>query len=278
MLLRIASDLHCEAFVNYPMSKLEELFLPRYVEKDSQSILILAGDISSKPDQLVKFIKTVEGRFKFVIFVSGNHELYRHEWNSWKTNVENLFRENLKKTVYVLDGVGEFRYEDVRFIMSPLWGDGGFTDKERIEIQLSLNDFRLIQVENRFFTVDDMVKLYRENKSDMIKILDEDFSGKTVVVTHHLPSRELVSARFTSKFSDGINGGFVGACDDIFEKYSPALWVHAHTHDSINTKIKNTQVVCNPAGYRGEWCSAYNTFMSIFNDHQIITNPVFIEV
>jgi Icc-related predicted phosphoesterase len=87
--------------------------------------------------------------------------------------------------------------------------------------------------------------------------------GKTVVITHHLPSRRLVSARFWPKDgSDGANGGFVGDCDNIIALHEPNLWIHGHTHDTIDTELWKTRIICNPAGYRGEWASPFNTYMT----------------
>jgi hypothetical protein len=29
----------------------------------------------------------------------------------------------------------------------------------------------------------------------------------------------------------------------------PALWVHGHTHDSLDYRIGDTRIICNPFGY-----------------------------
>ena len=31
----------------------------------------------------------------------------------------------------------------------------------------------------------------------------------------------------------------------------PVLWVHGHTHDSLDYMIEKTRVICNPYGYYG---------------------------
>jgi predicted phosphodiesterase len=75
--------------------------------------------------------------------------------------------------------------------------------------------------------------------------LDEDFEGKTVVVTHHLPSIQSVSERY--KDSD-LSACFASNLDYLFgEKVD--VWIHGHTHDSLDYTVCGTRVICNPRGY-----------------------------
>jgi len=39
--------------------------------------------------------------------------------------------------------------------------------------------------------------------------------------------------------------------EDILRKQSPRLWVHGHTHDSVDYHLGATRVLCNPLGYAG---------------------------
>lgn len=270
MLLRIASDLHLEGFSN-PATTLLNVFLPPD-PRDAAAILILAGDISSSVSQLLEFLKLCEPRFRRVIYVPGNHELYRHNMQKWNADARALFDAQLTNTDTVHTAeVKSTIIDDTQFIFGMLWGDGGPTLSDQANVGWYLNDFRLITMTCdrdgtsfvRRFTVTDMQDLYRKQKETIESILEEPFDGKRVVVTHHLPSRHLVSARFwPGDGSDGANGGFVGACDNILAGDSaPALWVHGHTHDSIDTTLWKTRIVCNPAGYRGEWSTEFNSFM-----------------
>ena len=79
--IRIASDLHLEGFAQRNPETLGIDFLPRD-DRDAESILVLAGDISSIPDQLVNFIQVCQKRFPQVIFVPGNHEYYKHDYKA----------------------------------------------------------------------------------------------------------------------------------------------------------------------------------------------------
>jgi hypothetical protein len=125
-----------------------------------------------------------------------------------------------------------------------------------------------------------MVEEFKKNKAALRAELEKPFDGKTVVVTHHLPSRRLVSARFWPRDgSDGANGGFVGDCENIlaYEELAPDLWIHGHTHDSIDTMLWETRIVCGPAGYRGEWHTPHNSYWSADNGKPCAV-PRFVEL
>jgi calcineurin-like phosphoesterase family protein len=267
--IRIASDLHLEGFVQRNPETLAIDFLPRD-DRDPESILVLAGDISSAPDQLVGFLQVCLQRFPQVIFIAGNHEYYKHDYKAWNSEMSDRFQRYCPGLIYALGAVGYVEIEDVRFIYGTLWGDGGPTLGDEGKVGFYLNDFRLISNGETSrgsaklrFTVQDMKRIYQEQKATIDEYLKMRFSGKTVVITHHLPSRRLVSERFLERDgSDGANGGFVGDCDSILAyDHAPDLWIHGHTHDTIDTKLWETRIICNPCGYRGEWNTKFNTFM-----------------
>ncbi len=283
--IRIASDLHLEGFYGRNEETLAVDFLPKD-ERDSTSVLVLAGDISSVPDQLVRFLDACLQRFADVIYVPGNHEFYKHHMESWQLSMTDRLTELANKHLPLGAGLyfstGDVQQVDiagVRFIFGTLWGDGGPTLEDQAKTGFYLNDFRLIQTgeTRRRFTVQDMQEIFKDSKFDIELALKAN-DMKKVVVTHHLPSRRLVSKRFwPGDGSDGANGGFVGDCDSILAyDHAPALWIHGHTHDTIDTRLWKTRVVCNPAGYRGEWVSPYNSFMRMEGPVRV-TVPKFID-
>ena len=272
--IRVVSDLHLEAFSGRNSETLAIDFVPSH-ENDPDAVLVLAGDISSHPDQLVGFINVLIPRFKKVLFVSGNHEYYRHDYNAWNLEMRDRFAKYSPDLIHSIGEVGEVVIEDVRFIFATLWGDGGVSQKDNFWVDNGLNDFRVIRNGEGRFKVESMILLHKYQKSQIAQKLNVAFDGKTVVVTHHLPSRRLVSARFIPREGgDGINGGFVGDCDNILAyDHAPNIWIHGHTHDTIDTMVWKTRIVCHPAGYRGEWQSQFNSYIS-----NGVVNPKFIEL
>lgn len=266
--VRYASDLHLEAFSN-DSAVLAEKFIERD-DRDSESILVLAGDISSHPPQLVEFITHLRCRFYAVQYVPGNHEYYRHDYDTWNEEM-NIKLNNIEGVTAATDGVTLDEYYDeagndlVRFISCTLWGDGGKSQFERAMVGHYLNDFRLIgfkgqQDEQRNFRVSDMMDIHSVHLLGIEGFLKQKFKGKTIVVTHHLPSYSLCHPRF----GGDANGGFASDSEHLIVMHTPDVWIHGHTHDTIDTKIGETRILCNPRGYRGEWDTQFNTYDAKF--------------
>lgn len=259
MLIRVASDLHLEQFRGRAIEQIELEYLPKD-PRDADSILTLAGDISSDPEQLLNFIKLVESRFKRVVFVPGNHEVYRHDMTVWNKTTQANFTEQLKNTSFAL---GETKCEEingVRFIFCTLWADGGADLMEQGQVGYRLNDFRVIKLNDKRFTVQDMMVIHKKMRQDIEQYLAVHSELKTVVVTHHLPSYRLCHPRFGNE----INGGFASNCDNMIAKTesAPAVWIFGHSHDTQDLMLWKTRMVSNPAGYWGE------TNRSEFNQYQ----------
>lgn len=266
MLIRCHSDLHLEGFYGRDAETLAIDFIPPDI-RDADSLLVLAGDISSHGPQVLDFIEVCRQRFKYVLYIPGNHEFYRHNYDTYSKTLDAeltaRYGNDEQRTVFwSIDKVKCTDIDDVRFVYGTLWGDGGPTLADQAKTGWFLNDFRLIRKSaaaqsqgDRLFTVSDMIEIYKEQRADIDYALNFIGPAKRVVVTHHLPSRRLVSPRFREKDgSDGANGGFVGDCEYILaSSNAPDLWIHGHTHDFIDTRLWETRIVCNPTGYRGEW-------------------------
>lgn len=262
--LRLISDLHLE-FLRVPLEETAVTVLPAD-PRDAESVLVLAGDISSIPSQVIDFIKLVEARFAKVIYVPGNHEFYGHEVHEWSDHMNAMVAQHLSRTSIATLDVARLELDGVRYLFGTLWADGGHSLQEQAEVGRSLRDFYVIKDGDFRFTVQDMVTLHKRQKAQLEAYLKEPFDGKTVVISHHLPSYRLCHPRFGTQ----INGGFASNCEDILAyDHAPDIWCHGHTHDSLDTKLWKTRIVCNPRGYPGEYSSAFNTFN---------TGPVFVEL
>lgn len=256
--IRVASDLHLEQFSGSNVDFLAQRFLP-LDPRDAESVLALAGDISSKPSQLVAFLEALKGRFLRIYFVPGNHELYKHDFHKWEKEMEERLMENLE-VVFPGHGVIEGDFNGVNFFCCTLWADGGRSLMEEMVVENCLNDFHLISYGSRKFKIGDMAYYNREQRNILREFLSASSGAKKVVITHHLPSYSLCHPRFGSE----IDGGFASNCEDIILDCKPDIWIHGHTHDTQDVTIGDTRIVCNPAGYRGEYDSPYNQYQPLF--------------
>lgn len=214
MRLHILSDLHIE-FTSFKYRPKKN-----WPEAD---ILILAGDIGTGKSAR-NFIQE-QTRTKKVIYVLGNHEFYNHNMTEVRNYWKNLDMENL----YVLDN----NYVDLgnyRFIGSTLWSD---TSGPRIP----MNDFVSIE----FFSQEIGTAMYENNVLWLENTIDNS-DKDCIVITHHLPSFECVP-------DDSFKKGYASNLHHLLKKENVKLWIHGHTHQSIDRMIETTRVVCNPRGY-----------------------------
>lgn len=232
MKLHILSDLHLE------FSKFE----PPATDAD---VIVLAGDIGKQSNGIIW------AREKFpdkeIIYVPGNHEFY----GSHRRDTLNLMRADAEQCkVHLLDN-DEVVINGVRFLGSTLWTDFLlFGERKKNEAMMDgqncLNDFRIIREETRPFSFTPLIsiKLHEQSLAWLTEKIDTPFDGKTVVVTHHLPSALSVVERFKDSL---LSACFASELDHLFGKMD--LWIHGHTHDNLDYVANGTRVICNPRGY-----------------------------
>ena len=227
MRLQIMSDLHFEFHRDRGRSFVKGL--------DAQGVdaLILAGDLataSGLADALTWFCE----RFPIVFYVMGNHELYGSPRTATRREVSRAAAHN--QNLRVFDGRKVHDLGGRRFVGCTLWF--GF-DPENERYEHLLNDFEMIP---RFR---DWV--YEVNR-DHVAWLRKNVRAGDVVVTHHLPTERSIADRFRGS---QLNRFFVCPIDDVLMR-RPALWVHGHTHETMDYRHPSgTRVVCNPFGYAG---------------------------
>ena len=220
-------------------------------------VVVLAGDIGRKEEGVRWAMHAFPGQH--VVYLAGNHEFYYGQReqisaqikreaegvSSWAAN-----RGVDTSKLHLLDD-GEIIIGDVRFLGCTLWTDFElFGEKDKPfamnEANLYLSDFRHILAGDEYerFTPEDSVTLHQWSLNWLQTKLDEPFDGKTVVVTHHLPSMLSVPGRFKDSL---LSACFASNLDHMFGKMD--LWIHGHTHDSVDYTVNGTRVVCNPRGY-----------------------------
>ncbi|MCK5649377.1 MAG: hypothetical protein KAI22_10905 [Gammaproteobacteria bacterium] len=85
------------------------------------------------------------------------------------------------------------------------------------------------------------------------KLYDEFFAGKTLVVTHHGPSKLCEHKVFGhSDFS----GAFYSDLPGLIEQAD--VWVCGHSHSNLDITINNTRLLTNQKGYPNENVADFN--------------------
>lgn len=230
MKLHILSDLHLEFSTFQPF-------------KTDADVVILAGDIAKKSNGIIWAREAFPD--KEIIYVPGNHEFY----GAQRTDTLTLMRIAADQcNVHLLDN-DEVIINGVRFLGSTLWTDFSLFGSDKKESSMihgkhDLQDFRLIHEGVMLLTPARSIVLHEQSLAWLTAKLDTPFNGKTVVVTHHLPSEKSVVERFKQEW---LSACFASELDYLFGKMD--LWVHGHTHDNLDYEANGTRVICNPRGY-----------------------------
>lgn len=254
MKTHILSDLHLEY---HPEINSFESFIKKfpYIIEDIDNsnlydtILILAGDIGyPTSSNYFEFLNSCCGYYKHVIFVSGNHEYYHSDFET----INNLLIKESSKISnlhFLLNN--SVIIDNYKFIGTTLWTNVDKYSKEYVTT--SMNDYIFIKNKENFITVNDTNDLHKKQIEFIEKelsISNEENKYINIVITHHLPSKELISEKYLKYGS--LNKAFYTDCDYLFHKYNIKSWICGHSHSKKHVTINNTELILNPFGYKNE--------------------------
>jgi predicted phosphodiesterase len=239
MKIQILSDLHLEF----------DRFRPSLAT--GADVVVLAGDI----DAGASGISWARGCFEKseIVYVAGNHEYY----GGVRPQVLDQMRAAAAEHgVHFLEN-DQVIIGGVRFLGATMWTDFDlFGFEHRYHCMRAgvsgINDFRAIKElkandneATRRFEPTDALELHKKSLDWLKGQLKVPFEGRTVVVTHHSPSFLSVPDRF--KESD-LSACFASRLDYLMGDVIN-LWIHGHTHDTVDYEVFSTRVVANPRGY-----------------------------
>lgn len=242
MKLRVMSDLHIE------FGKLTVPVLPN----EGGTVCILAGDIgvAIRPDTYVPFVKKMAKRFSDVIYVLGNHEYYRGDYDTTFIAIKNKLGQLTNVTV-VGDEIATFVYEKekVTIISTTLWTDmDNRNPLTMLAAVRGMNDYHVITRMGGKLTPEDTIAIHERVVGKLFEEIKywKNMGWKVVVVTHHAPSCLSTAMEYKD---DVLNGAFRSNLEYKILDTNPNLWIHGHIHNSSDYMLDQTRVICNPRGY-----------------------------
>lgn len=241
MKIRLLSDLHLEFEV-----------LPIPIRQGGEDVVILAGDIAQGTEGIKWATKTFPDTP--VVYVAGNHEFYGHHFEDLLPELRAAAADTnvrfLERDAVVIDKGSD----KVRFIGATLWTDFSLYGSPLSAMQVAkklMQDFRAIKTTTpdglQKLTPEQTATRFQESVESIRKHLEVPFAGKTVVVTHHLPTEKSVARKYKG---DRCTPAFASDLDALMMQHPQiAYWVHGHTHESCDNMVGTTRVLCNPGGY-----------------------------
>jgi calcineurin-like phosphoesterase family protein len=80
-------------------------------------------------------------------------------------------------------------------------------------------------------------------------------TNPTVVVTHHAPSALSLAPHLAD---DPVSAAYASHLDELGATPGLALWVHGHTHRSVDYQMGTVRVLSNQRGYEDEPATGFD--------------------
>lgn len=246
MKIRLLSDLHLEG------GRHPELYASK-----GEDVLVIAGDLHVGAVNTWSELKQFAEYQPNIVYVMGNHECYRQDYfdtcrklQDWSKGTSIKFL-NPGTVYYANNKLLEFNEvmhdtEVVAFIGGTLWTNFRENEMSKLHAGIGINDFRLIEYDNHYFTPNDAATLFRVHR-DYIKHQYEEIKAKKVIVTHFLPAVECIAKQFQGP--NLLNHYFANDLGSYIESLEDTVWLFGHTHDNVDITIGTTRLVANPYGY-----------------------------
>ena len=260
---------------------------PRPNPAEPIDMVLLGGDLSTEGRHVEIMAGLAEQLECPVRAVRGNHEYYR------SSMIEIIEREAndigfaraqghdvgvLDRDVEVINGV--------RLIGATLWT--GLDACDPVDISLArrlvvraMQDFRMISVDRedpRLFQVKDWLREHHADRDFILSKLDEVHDGPTVVMTHHMPCRNLIHPKRLVRWEDAlVSVGFAADLEDEIQSRKVDYWFFGHSHDNMRMAIPgrhgDIEFLSNSRGYPGEGVSFDPNFVVEVGSPKIQVNP-----
>ncbi len=186
------------------------------------------------------FFDFVSDHFEVVYWVPGNHEYYHFDL----ANKCGKMNEKIRSNVFLVNN-RVVQHPRVRFIFSTLWSS--ISPANQLTVQLGMSDFRLISYRGNGLTTSGFNMLHSQSKEFISQALQSDVTGKTVVITHHVPTL----LNYPEKYrGDPLNEAFAVELNDMIQPSGVEYWIYGHHHQNIpDFTIGTTKLITNQLGY-----------------------------
>jgi len=274
MYVRVFSDIHLDFDVPKKNRDLiwESLWRPAALQEDNQTILILAGDLwhSKKYFEFTQrdWLSGVAKNFHAVVVVLGNHDFWDGSLTSEYEYFSNQVKTKCLKNVYLLQN-NTVIIDKFKFIGGTLWTDYNNQDYETKNFYKTglCKDYKFIRYGTAYkkLTPDILLKEHYKTKNYIVSNAKKDHKDQKIwVVTHHLPSFLSLNSINKNKIEMGY---YASNLHNVIGDGEIDVWVHGHSHESVDYFILNTKIIANPRGYPGEntWFNPWHRVNNVGN-------------
>lgn len=229
------------------------------MDGDDDTCLVIAGDIWTATKYLTDnyprpgkpWMSLLAERFKYIVFVLGNHDFWNSEFKAEVPRVRKMIEILGLPNVFLLEQ-STVVLDQVKFTGGSLW-----TDFKRHHPEVMMSFAKIMETDHRKInglTASRAYEIFMNTKKHIFKNAKRDTPDqKVVVVTHMAPSFKSVHDRYRNPYNYPLNYYFFSDMEKriLANGKDIDLWFHGHMHDSFDYTIGHARVVCNPRGYQG---------------------------
>jgi len=248
------SDLH----IDYnEMSKDNYDILFKNIEQNNY--LIIAGDLCEIRNDIKihEFFDYTTKLFKKIIYIAGNHEYYNN------TLDDNIIRDQIKmynNVTFLQNDFIEFEEDKIVIYGTTLWTGTSNNILLDFYVRDTMTDYKCIYQKNYNkipVTRQQMINLHENmfyKLYNFLEDIDEDNNYIKIIVTHHVPSYNLISEEY---INDNCLSGYATNLNEKLKKINFDYWICGHTHKSKEYELdlnngKKAKFYINPYGYDKE--------------------------
>jgi len=267
------SDLHLDKYCDLLNLETFEKFINNNLLP--AEVLLIAGDIANNKNLLIQFMKIVSSKYKYVLYVLGNHDLDVRK-NKYNEKVAKYYCQSIEKinnidlelkkytNVIRLDGSNITEINNIIF-----GGTMGMCDFTFSENRLNLpKEFSLCEWDNWYDN-----KIWNYLNNDPLAILEDEQKKLDIIVknkpkiilTHFVP----IEVGILPKYKDYMSSSFFyfEAKKYLDQLDNNTIWLCGHTHDAakvgyINESSNIINILINPIGYPWEYPHQANNLES----------------
>ncbi|CTQ47345.1 metallophosphoesterase [Roseibium aggregatum] len=257
----VLSDLHLSANQALEKSIVDPRMANLVAVRDDVDLVICAGDLCDQGDVVagMQWLRHYSGRTAQIILVLGNHDYFGG-------SIPGVLKEAREAAdvlgIHLLEN-DSVVIGDVKFVGGTLWSDfnlsGDPVDQTYAmhHAKFAMEDFKgaidVTEFDGRMpkqFLPQDAVRIFEESVAYLDAELSRDFDGEVVVITHNAPHPDSIADHFRG---DSLTPAFVSDLSDLIDRHRPTVWIHGHTHASVDYELEGgTRVVCNPRGFEND--------------------------
>lgn len=206
-------------------------------------LVVLAGDIANGTAGLHWARQNFEDTP--IVYVSGNQEFYGHNADDLLAEMHVIARD---LDIHFLEQE-VLNFKGLRILGATLWTDYNLFGLEARWLAIT-NRRKNAPFERKDILSDEGVVMphkktiwHDRTVAWLSKELSREFDGKTMVVTHHVPTIRGLPSRYRDDLS---SAAFASNLDHLFPLVDN--WVCGHTHTASDFQVGRCRVVINPRG------------------------------